>query len=385
MFLHKCTCSNSQSNFRCQSWQHDLGDLSDGVFMPFEILGMKNHWMPKVTNTNQGINIETVCDEFGIQPAIPGSSAAQKRKEQLEFQLPKHDFSAKYCHNLSENEEAQLDQYVQKIKRCFGQGEVNLTEDNKSTTLKTAGAKCYQGIETDQLPQPNYSTFPGGIKTSSNMDDAVNNNLEMANQFKNLTLQTSEILKCRGCGEEIGAGKMIVRAERLGSTAAWHPKCFSCKLCSQLLVDLIYFHHNNEIYCARDLALMMEIPRCHACDELILTNQFTFAENANYHLRHFACYHCDDELAGKKYIPDEKTNLPLCMVCYDQYFANKCNKCTLKIEPDENAVSYKDSHYHSQCFQCVVCLKSLIGGRFCVKHNSLLCSSECVSKLQQQM
>ena len=68
-----------------------MGDLSDGVFMPFEILGMKNHWMPKVTNTNQhGINIQTVCDEFGIQPAVPGSTAAQKRKEQLEFQLPKH-------------------------------------------------------------------------------------------------------------------------------------------------------------------------------------------------------------------------------------------------------------------------------------------------------
>lgn len=56
---------------------------------------------------------------------VSGSKAAIKRKERLEFQVPAHDLDASLCHNLTENEVAQLTKYVEKIKEnSVGQGVV---------------------------------------------------------------------------------------------------------------------------------------------------------------------------------------------------------------------------------------------------------------------
>lgn len=56
-------------------------------------------------------------------------------------------------------------------------------------------------------------------------------------------------------------------ASRAGHAVCWHPACFVCSVCKELLVDLIYFYQDGKIYCGRHHAERLK-PRCTACDEV---------------------------------------------------------------------------------------------------------------------
>lgn len=56
-------------------------------------------------------------------------------------------------------------------------------------------------------------------------------------------------------------------ASRAGHGVCWHPACFVCSMCNELLVDLIYFYQDGKIYCGRHHAERLK-PRCTACDEV---------------------------------------------------------------------------------------------------------------------
>lgn len=86
----------------------------------------------------------------------------------------------------------------------------------------------------------------------------------LKNSIENLTINPT---KCENCHEDIRIGDVTVIAEK-ANNAFWHPRCFICSVCSELLVDLIYFYYKNKLYCGRDLAAFLEIPRCFACDEV---------------------------------------------------------------------------------------------------------------------
>ena len=72
---------------------------------------------------------------------------------------------------------------------------------------------------------------------------------------------------CRGCNELIPKGSTVVVAPRLGDMAAWHPSCFCCGTCNELLVDLVYCVWEDGIHCGRHYAEKLK-PRCAACDEV---------------------------------------------------------------------------------------------------------------------
>ena len=62
---------------------------------------------------------------------------------------------------------------------------------------------------------------------------------------------------------------MAVFTDKGGTLQSWHPACFSCADCHELLVDLIYFYNSKDgkIYCGRHHAEKIK-PRCAACDEV---------------------------------------------------------------------------------------------------------------------
>ena len=89
----------------------------------------------------------------------------------------------------------------------------------------------------------------------------------------------------------------------------WHPNCFRCSSCGDRLEDLLYFYSKGRLFCGRDFANLMKIPRwktlqwpwswfwlayllirCNACDELIFSTEYTGAEGGAYHLKHFCCW-----------------------------------------------------------------------------------------------
>ena len=59
----------------------------------------------------------------------------------------------------------------------------------------------------------------------------------------------------------------MVFISRAGSSLCWHPACFVCSSCSEILVDLIYFYKEGRVYCGRHHAETLK-PRCAACDEV---------------------------------------------------------------------------------------------------------------------
>lgn len=164
-----------------------------------------------------------------------GSAGERERVKQLLQQLPPHDNEARYCSGLSEEEKRELRVFAAQRKReALGRGHAS------------------------QLDRPHGAG-------------------------------------CRECARPIAAGEMAVAAGRAGPSALWHPACFVCCVCRQLLVDLIYFWRDGRLYCGRHHAETLK-PRCCACDEIILADECTEAEGRAWHMRHFACLECDRQV-----------------------------------------------------------------------------------------
>ncbi|KAG9336149.1 hypothetical protein JZ751_002496 [Albula glossodonta] len=90
----------------------------------------------------------------------------------------------------------------------------------------------------------------------------------------------------------------------------------------------------------------------------------------------FDCHYCKDTLLGKKYILKEDTQY--CTRCYENLFANCCEHCSQPIGCNSKDLSYKDRHWHEDCFQCAQCSRSLVEKPFAAKDDQLLCT-DCYS------
>ncbi|XP_050541912.1 protein espinas-like isoform X2 [Daktulosphaira vitifoliae] len=181
---------------------------------------------------------------------------------------------------------------------------------------------------------------------------------------------------CQNCQETLQPGDMAVTASRIGSGAAWHPACFACRVCKEILVDLIYFCKDNYIYCGRHHAETLK-PRCSACDEIILADECTEAEGRAWHMKHFACLECDKQLGGQRYIM--RDGRPYCLQCFDGLFAEYCDSCGDPISVDHGQMSHEGQHWHAteQCFCCHTCRCSLLGRPFLPRRGAIYCSIVC--------
>lgn len=92
---------------------------------------------------------------------------------------------------------------------------------------------------------------------------------QLQEEMEGITINSIKEHKCHECKEDISCGAVVVSAEKI-ENAVWHPGCFVCSVCDELLVDLVYFTHKGKLYCGRDLAALLKIPRCFACDEVSL-------------------------------------------------------------------------------------------------------------------
>ncbi|TMS38500.1 hypothetical protein L596_005214 [Steinernema carpocapsae] len=120
------------------------------------------------------------------------------------------------------------------------------------------------------------------------------------------------------CENHLKTGDVGVTTDHGSSQNVWHPNCFRCATCEQLLVDLLYFFQDNKYYCGRHYAEKI-YPRCFGCDELIFAKEYTFAEDKSWHYEHFSCFGCDTHLGGYRYLV--KNDHPYCNTCYMNKFA----------------------------------------------------------------
>ncbi|XP_059476273.1 protein prickle-like isoform X2 [Neocloeon triangulifer] len=236
------------------------------------------------------------------------------RVRQLLQQLPPHDSEVRYCHGLSEEEKRELRLFSAQRKR------------------EALGRGCVRQAAS------------GG--------------------------------SCGSCSEPLGLSDMCVTASRAGPSVQWHPACFTCCVCNELLVDLIYFHREGKLYCGRHHAETLK-PRCSACDEIILADECTEAEGRAWHMKHFACFECDTQLGGERYIM--RDGRPFCLRCFDNLFAEFCESCGDAIGVDQGQMSHQGQHWHATelCFCCQTCRVSLLGRPFLPRRGSIFCSVGC--------
>ncbi|XP_017093559.2 protein prickle isoform X1 [Drosophila bipectinata] len=242
------------------------------------------------------------------------SPGEQYRVRQLLHQLPPHDNEVRYCHSLTDEERKELRLFSTQRKRdALGRGNVR---------------------------------------------------------------QLMSARPCDGCDELISTGDIAVFATRLGPNASWHPACFACCICRELLVDLIYFHRDGRMYCGRHHAETLK-PRCSACDEIILADECTEAEGRAWHMNHFACHECDKQLGGQRYIM--RDGKPYCLHCFDAMFAEYCDYCGEAIGVDQGQMSHDGQHWHAtdECFSCNTCRCSLLGRAFLPRRGAIYCSIAC--------
>ncbi|CAK8697290.1 unnamed protein product [Clavelina lepadiformis] len=247
------------------------------------------------------------------QPVV-GTEGAKYRKKQLMRQLPTHDQEPNECHDLTPQETQEMQLFVKQYReKALGVAKV---EEN------------------------------------------------------------SKVKSCAECRNPLTITDPIVWAERMGQERHWHPGCFVCAECKELLVDLIYFYHEDKIYCGRHYCELQK-PRCAACDELIFAPEYTQAEDSYWHLKHFCCWHCDQPLGGKNYVPHD--NQPVCIPCYEKTFAHTCSTCKQIIAPNTEWVTFENHHWHAQaeCFKCTQCSQSLVGKPCIPKGDMVFCCSKC--------
>ncbi|KAF5893477.1 testin isoform X2, partial [Clarias magur] len=229
---------------------------------------------------------------------IAGTQGADYRKKQMAKQLPEHDQDPERCHELSPAEVKQMQQYVRKYKdEALGIGDLTLPEELSSHAgaLQSPGAGAKPGTPGDQgTAAVGKVGIPGAAGAVSSAGPAGN-------------------YACHHCQRAMNRGDPAVFAERAGFDKLWHPGCFVCCTCNELLVDMIYFWKKGNLYCGRHYG-DSEKPRCGGCDELIFSNEYTQAEGQNWHLKHFCCFDCDCILAGETYVMEN--DKPVCQPCY---------------------------------------------------------------------
>ncbi|XP_018621358.2 prickle-like protein 1 [Scleropages formosus] len=272
-------------------------------------------WVPPGLRPDQ-VQLYFACLPEDKVPYV-NSPGEKFRIKQLLYQLPPHDNEIRYCQSLSEEEKKELQMFSsQRKKEALGRG-----------TLKL-------------LPRALMHTI------------------------------------CEHCGENISGGEMVVFASRAGPGPCWHPLCFVCATCNELLVDLIYFYHDGKVHCGRHHAELLK-PRCSACDEIIFADECTEAEGRHWHMKHFCCFECDVVLGGQRYIM--KDGRPYCCGCFESLYAEYCEACGEHIGVDHAQMTYDGLHWHATdaCFCCAQCQTSLLGCPFLPRQGRIYCSKAC--------
>lgn len=111
--------------------------------------------------------------------------------------------------------------------------------------------------------------------------------------------------------------------------------------------------------------------------QIIFSDECTEAEGRSWHMKHFACFECDKQLGGQRYIMRE--GRPYCCLCFENMYAEYCETCGENIGVDQGQMTHEGQHWHAsdKCFKCFTCARPLLGQPFLPKNGAIFCSSEC--------
>ncbi|EKM58108.1 uncharacterized protein PHACADRAFT_252148 [Phanerochaete carnosa HHB-10118-sp] len=196
-------------------------------------------------------------------------------------------------------------------------------------------------------------------------------------------------LFCGACGGAI-LGRSI---NTMG--ANWHPGCFRCAACDQLLENLAMYEFEGRLYCSLDYYEKFA-PRCYHCQTAIADQDFiTLSEvdglgKRTYHTQHFFCAEC-----GDPFLPPSTTarnfsgdgtfdggtgegftvynGHPYCERCHVRLRMPKCKKCKKPLRKDMDTLEVLGGKWCLDCFVCKACDGPFTNGRFFLRDEKPFC------------
>uniref|UniRef100_A0A158PAZ3 LIM zinc-binding domain-containing protein n=1 Tax=Angiostrongylus cantonensis TaxID=6313 RepID=A0A158PAZ3_ANGCA len=138
--------------------------------------------------------------------------------------------------------------------------------------VNSTGEKYREKQLLTQLPRQDlsvaYCRHLGNNNERKVYEEFINARNEIALDIGYVAANIPKRMECHKCSGILEKNEMAVIAPKLGESTGWHPACFTCAACEQLLVDLTYCVKDNQIYCERHYAELHK-PRCAACDEVL--------------------------------------------------------------------------------------------------------------------
>jgi hypothetical protein len=190
-------------------------------------------WMPTCSPTLVGKYMRSLPEE---DRPVAGTEGAQVRRQRLAYQMPYHDcdFDAAKSATTAE-ERARLEDFVDQIKQnVVGIGEI---------------VDC----DRNALARRNFGVQTSDASTAVRMPDRIN---------------------CKTCDRGMHQTDVGIVTDHGETDEIWHPSCFKCATCKQLLVDLLYFYKDGQYFCGRHYGEKV-YPRCSGCDEVSSQSQAT--------------------------------------------------------------------------------------------------------------
>ncbi|KAH7922772.1 hypothetical protein BV22DRAFT_1037147 [Leucogyrophana mollusca] len=199
-------------------------------------------------------------------------------------------------------------------------------------------------------------------------------------------------LSCGGCGGPI-IGRIV---SAIG--VRWHPECFRCTICNELLEHVSSYEHEGRPYCHLDYHESFA-PRCYHCQTAIIDERFiTLDDEAlgkrTYHEQHFFCAECGDpflapsagstrtgelSVTGDGAFEDDDVGFtvykghPYCEACHVRLRMPKCKRCKRSIRDGTRAVEALGGKWCWECFVCASCEKPFDDPSFFLRDNKPFC------------
>ncbi|EIN08397.1 hypothetical protein PUNSTDRAFT_126458 [Punctularia strigosozonata HHB-11173 SS5] len=197
-------------------------------------------------------------------------------------------------------------------------------------------------------------------------------------------------LICGGCGGAI-IGRIV---NAIG--VRWHPQCFKCCICSELLEHVSSYEHEGRPYCNLDYHEIFA-PRCHHCKTPIVDERFITLDDPalgkrTYHEQHFFCAECGDPfltptidheragggltVTGDGDFEDDDVGFtvyrghPYCEACHVRLRLPKCKRCKKSIRDGARAVEALGGKWCWECFVCTGCERPFEDPSFFIRDTS---------------
>ncbi|TFK88483.1 hypothetical protein K466DRAFT_585520 [Polyporus arcularius HHB13444] len=245
---------------------------------------------------------------------------------------------------------------------------ISFGDDDGLPSINVGGADDGPAIPQISLPGEPSSASPKKhqAQTRKMQETLSNPRLEAAKRSG---------LVCGGCGGPI-IGRIVSAMDM-----RWHPGCFRCCVCDELLENLSSYAHDGRPYCHLDYHEQFA-PRCYHCETAIVDERFITLDDPElgkrtYHEQHFFCAECGDPFLPPS-IPGAPSRTfagdgaftasadddvgftvykghPYCEACHVRLRMPKCKKCKKSIRDGMQAVEALGGKWCWECFTCASC------------------------------